>query len=176
MRLPPLPVRTERLVLRLREDRDLDDLHALYGREDVARYLLHDALTRDQLEQRLAERASEEGLGLVLELDGRVVGEVALVLRRPRVAELAWVVHPDVGGRGLATEAVRALLDLGFGHLGLHRVYAELDVRNEASRRLCVRLGMRQEGHRLQDFWSKGEWTDSYEFALLASEWPLVRH
>jgi hypothetical protein len=30
---------------------------------------------------------------------------------------------------------------------------------------------MRRESHRLADFWSKGEWTDTYEYALLASEW-----
>ena len=33
------------------------------------------------------------------------------------------------------------------------------------------RLGMRLECHRLGDFWSKGVWTDSFEYALLADEW-----
>ena len=107
----------------------------------------------------------------MLEHDGRVVGEVALVFRSPTVAELSWVIHPDVGGRGLATEATSALIDLGFGHFGCHRIFAELDPRNTASMRMCERLGMRRESHRLADFWSKGEWTDTYEYALLASEW-----
>ena len=30
---------------------------------------------------------------------------------------------------------------------------------------------MRREAHRLGDFWSKGRWTDSYEYALLREEW-----
>jgi aminoglycoside 6'-N-acetyltransferase len=126
----------------------------------------------------LEERATsaDDGFGLLLELDGRVVGEVALVFRSPSVAELSWVVHPDVGGRGLATEATTALLDLGFGHYACHRIFAELDPRNTASMRLCERLGMRRESHRLSDFWSKGEWTDTYEYALLASEWAARKH
>ena len=170
---PDLPIRTERLLLRSREPRDTDDLHAIYGRQDVSEFLLTPSLARDELEDMLADRASaeEDGFGLVLELDGRVVGEVGLVFRSPTVAELSWVIHPDVGGRGLATEATAALIDLGFGHYACHRIFAELDPRNTASMRMCERLGMRRESHRLSDFWSKGEWTDTYEYALLASEW-----
>jgi RimJ/RimL family protein N-acetyltransferase len=176
--LPPLPIRTERLVLRLRRPEDLADLHSFYGRDDVATYLLHDAFTLPQLEEHFAGLAAgdDDGIGLVVELDGRVVGRVSLELCSPGQGELGWVVHPDVGGRGVATEAARAMLELGFGHYGLHRIKAELDGRNDASRRLCERLGMRQEGHRLQDYWSKGEWTDTYEYALLASEWNARQH
>lgn len=178
-RPPPLPIRTERLVLRLREPRDTDDLHAIYGREDVTTYLLHDALTREELEERWAHQAvsdDEQAFGLVVALEGRVVGQVALIFHGPLQAELAWTIHPDVGGRGIATEAARALLGLAFGHFRLHRVTAELDARNDASRRLCERLGLRQEGHRLGDYWSKGEWTDTYEYALLAGEWDAREH
>lgn len=175
---PPLPIRTERLVLRIREPGDLEDLLAVYGREDVAAYLLAPALTHDELEEMLADRdtSEEDGYGLVLDLDGRVVGEVALTFPSPTQGELSWVVHPDAGGRGLVTEAVRALLDLGFGHFALHRIYAELDPRNDRSRRMCERLGMRLEAHRLADFWSKGEWTDTQQYALLASEWDAAQH
>lgn len=170
---PELPIRTERLVLRSRTAADTDDLAAIYRREDATRYLLIPSLDREEVEAMLAERAASatRGFGLVLELEGRVVGEVALVFRGPTQAELSWLVHPDVGGQGLATEATRALLDLGFGHYACHRIFAELDPRNTASMRLCERLGMRRESHRLADFWSKGEWTDTYEYALLASEW-----
>ena len=177
--LPPLPVRTERLLLRLREPHDIDDLHAIYGRDDVTELLLQPALARDELELWLSERAAsdeEDAVGLLAEHDGRVVGEVSLAFHGPTQAELGWTFHPDVGGRGLATEAARALLDLGFGHYALHRITAELDARNTASRRLCERLGMRLEGHRLADYWSKGEWTDTLQYALLAGEWDARRH
>lgn len=175
---PPLPITTERLLLRPRGPGDLDALHDLYRREDVARFLLHGPLTRAGLEEHLDALADGDvaGLALVVELDARVVGRVSLELHGPHQGELGWTLHPDVQGRGLATEAARALLDLGFGHYGLHRVKAELDARNDASRRVCERLGMRHEGHRLQDFWCKGEWTDTDEYAVLASEWRARRH
>jgi RimJ/RimL family protein N-acetyltransferase len=81
------------------------------------------------------------------------------------------VLDPRVAGRGIATEAARALVDLAFDHYGVHRVWAQLDARNEPSAALCERLGMRRESHKRRDFWSKGEWTDSYEYAVLAEEW-----
>jgi RimJ/RimL family protein N-acetyltransferase len=171
--LPPLPVRTERLLLRRREPSDTAALHEIYRREDVAEYLLTPPLDRDEVEEMLADRATsdEDGFGLVLDLDGRAVGEVSLLFRGPTTAELSWVVHPDHGGRGLVTEATRTLIDLGFGHCALHRIYAELDARNTASARMCERLGLRRESHRLADYWSKGEWTDTLEYAVLATEW-----
>jgi RimJ/RimL family protein N-acetyltransferase len=177
--LPPLPIRTERLVLRRREPRDTDDLHAIYSREDVTTYLLHEPLTRAELEERWSRPATdddEDAVGFVVELDGRVVGQVALIFHGPLQGELAWTIHPDVAGRGIATEASRALVGVAFGHYRLHRVKAELDARNDASRRMCERLGLRLEGHRLGDFWSKGEWTDTYEYALLADEWEAREH
>ena len=176
---PPLPIRTERLLLRRRQPADTDALHDMYGRDDVAEHLLTPPLSRLELEERLRRLSedTEDAVGLVAELEGRVIGEVVLMFRGPTQAETGWTFHPDVTGRGYATEASRALLDLGFGHYALHRIYAELDARNTASARLCERLGMRQEAHRLADYWSKGEWTDSLQYAVLASEWAdLTAH
>ena len=32
------------------------------------------------------------------------------------------------------------------------------------------RIGMRREAHFIQDYWSKGEWTDSYVYAMLEGD------
>jgi len=45
-----------------------------------------------------------------------------------------------------------------------------MDARNVASARLCERLGLRQEAHLRQNWWSEGEWTDTLIYALLASD------
>ena len=48
---------------------------------------------------------------------------------------------------------------------------------NTASWKLMERLGMRREGHLIQNIWFKrderGEpiWSDTYEYAILADEW-----
>ena len=86
--------------------------------------------------------------------------------------EIGYVFHPDVGGHGYASEACSGVLALAFDQLGLHRVTARLDSRNEASARVAVRLGMRQEAHFVRNELFKGEWSDELVFAMLADEWP----
>jgi RimJ/RimL family protein N-acetyltransferase len=172
---PPLPIRTERLLLRHPTVADTDDAYAYLSRPDVCEYLLSGPFTRGEVAAELRRRADNppSRLSLVIELDGTVIGDLVLFLERPGYdkAEIGWVIHPAYAGRGLATEAARALIDLAFGHYGVHRVRAELDARNVRSAALAARLGMRQEALFQQDFWAKGEWTDTPHYAVLASEW-----
>jgi RimJ/RimL family protein N-acetyltransferase len=177
---PPLPVHTDRLVLRAHEPADAERLFGYYSDPRVALHLLTPPLDRRGAEAEIRRRLSRhagEGrppiLTLAIEHEGEMVGDLILMLQGPSCsqAEVGWVLDPRAAGRGIATEAARALVDLAFDHYGVHRVWAQLDARNERSAALCERLGMRRESHKLRDFWSKGEWTDSYEYAVLAEEW-----
>jgi RimJ/RimL family protein N-acetyltransferase len=60
---------------------------------------------------------------------------------------------------------------LAFGALKLHRVSAQTNAGNQASARVMLRLGMRQEGHLRQCVRFAGEWHDELVFAILAEEW-----
>ena len=64
------------------------------------------------------------------------------------------------------------MLGLAFDHYGVHRVAAQMDARNLASARLARRVGMRQEAHLRQDWWIKGEWTDTLIFGMLSGDLP----
>jgi len=81
------------------------------------------------------------------------------------------VFNPALGGRGYATEAAHAMLRLGFEGLGLHRIVARIDERNEPSAKLAGRLGMRQEARLVHNEFFKGEWSTEVDFAMLAEEW-----
>jgi RimJ/RimL family protein N-acetyltransferase len=170
---------TARLTLRLHRSSDLDRLVAIHSRPDVARYLLQEPWTvedgKAQLERRLLRTDLAEPVGalaLAIERDGVLIGTVALwrTEQERRTLEIGWTLDPEHGGAGYASEAVTAALRIAFGHPDVHRVTAQLDARNTASERLATRVGMRQEAHHRQDFWSKGAWTDTLVFALLADE------
>jgi RimJ/RimL family protein N-acetyltransferase len=85
------------------------------------------------------------------------------------------VLHPDFGGHGYDTEAARAMLRLGFEELGLHRIIARVDERNEPSANVARRLSMRQEARLVENEWFKGEWSTELDFAMLAHEWAAHR-
>lgn len=177
---------TPRLRLRLLEPRDLDDIHSYQGRADVCEYLPYEPRTRDEVSTRIAERSAAATLAAdgdylqlavespaTMDAPARVIGELYLFLKSGGNlgGAIGWVFHPDVQGRGFATEAATAVLDIAFEKAGLHRVIAELDPRNAASVALCRRLGMREEAHFRSDYREGDGWADSGVYAILAEEW-----
>ena len=180
---PTLPRRTDRLVLRPLRDSDAADVLAYRSRADVNRWLDSEPFDAAETAEWVARRSSAvrvaadgDRLLLGVELDGRVVGHVMLLVPRleDRSGEIGWVFHPDVAGRGLATEAACEVVRLAFEELDLHRVFAQLDPRNTASARLCERLGMRREALLRESSWFKGEWGDLAIYGLLRKEWSLT--
>lgn len=89
-------------------------------------------------------------------------------------ADAGWSVMADCTGRGLATEAVRAVLDLAFSHdlhgLGLHRVQANVIPTNSASLKVARKCGFREEGLGRKMLQIDGRWQDHLMFAKLAEE------
>ena len=85
--------------------------------------------------------------------------------------EVGYVFDTAYHGRGYATEAVGALLRLGFEGLGLHRIAGHLDARNTASARVLERAGLRREAHLVENEFVKGEWTDELIYGILRREW-----
>jgi RimJ/RimL family protein N-acetyltransferase len=175
------PIDTARLRLRFLVPEDLAAVHAIESREDVCRWLYwgprSEEETRVALERRIARArdAAETGVTFAIELreSGVLVGHVGVTLGAPehRGGEIGFIVHPDHGGRGYATEAAQAVLALSFGAYGLHRVEGRAEARNVASLRVLEKLGMRREGHLVENEWVKGEWQSEVVYALLAHEW-----
>ncbi len=77
---------------------------------------------------------------LGLDLDGDLLGITKLHLDRP-VAALSYILRADAWGKGHATEAVRRILALGFGRLGLPEIRAKHHPDNPASARVLIKAG-----------------------------------
>ena len=181
---PWLPIHTPRLILREFREIDHDDVHAYGSDADVARFMdwgpntpqdTRDALAIAFDAQAAVPRA-DFGVAVVPLATGRVMGSIALHLRdrANRTAELGFCLHRDLWGQGLITEAALAILDVGFRHLDLHRVFATCDVRNTGSYRVMEKVGMRREGCMRRDRQIKGAWRDTYLYALLAADYPAT--
>jgi len=179
---PAYPVRGERLLLRPLAVSDADALLVYRSRDDVCRYVPFEPMSRDDILERIAGQwarteLTDEGQALTLGAQvgetGELAGDVMLFWhsREHAGGELGYVFNPALGGRGYATEAANLMLQLGFEELGLHRIVARIDERNEASVRLARRLGMRQEARLVSNELFKGEWSNELDFAMLADEW-----
>jgi RimJ/RimL family protein N-acetyltransferase len=180
--VPDPPVETPRLRLRPFTLADLDALHAIHSREDVTRYLYWGPRTREEVRRALVAKlrgvaVAGEGDGLAFAVErrdsGELIGDCSLwwASEVHRQGEIGFLFHPAHHGRGFATEAGQALLALAFDGLGLHRVTGRLDGRNAASAAVLERLGMRREGHLVENEHVRGVWTDELVYALLDREW-----
>lgn len=159
---PHLPILTDRLVLRAHRPEDLDDLVLFHSDPLVTRFIPWPTRTRGQTAAALALKltqsvAAAEGDWLVLAVQDRATGHVIgeVLLKRAddaaRLGEVGYAFATAVHGRGLASEAVTALLELGLGTFGLRSIVAHVETGNVASSRLLERLGFVREVQPLLD-------------------------
>lgn len=154
-------IRTPRLLLRPPVARDLEDLHAVFSQPKAMRYwssLPHPDLetTRRWLEG-MIEQAQATGTDFVIEHEGRVVGKAGCYAP----PDIGYILHPDLWGQGLATEALSAILDHVLAPGRLDRLRADVDPRNQASLALLARLGFKEVGRATRTWLVGEEWCDS---------------
>jgi RimJ/RimL family protein N-acetyltransferase len=170
---------SERLLLRRLTEADLVPFLAYLNDPVVARYQSWESYTEQQARETIeAQRNLEPGtagrwftFAVESKAEGALVGHVALTTEGEQQAEMGFTFSRDYQGKGLASEAAARVLDYVFKELGLHRVKAITDCENERSVALLERLGMRREGHFIQNVWFKGKWGDEYLYAVLREEW-----
>ena len=177
-----LILETPRLILRPFQDSDLEPFVAYRSDPEVARYQGWDApYSLDKAiefiaEMKLAQPAIQDRwyqLAIELKQSGQLIGDCAFhtLAHDARQAEIGCTLARQHQRQGYAAEAVARLLGYLFRDLGLHRVIASCDADNLASARLLERVGMRREGHFIENIWFKGAWGSEYLYALLQREW-----
>ncbi len=178
---PWLPLETERLLLREFRPDDEAGIYEYASDPEVVRYAdwgpSNLSTVRAFLYRRLEdqERWPRDTVEVAVELrsNSNLLGIMRITVLDPtnRTADFGYTLARRYWANGYATEGARAFLHLAFLNLNLHRVWATCDVRNRASFRVMEKLGMRREGLFKKDVMQKGEWRDSYLYAVLAEEW-----
>ncbi len=141
----------------------------------------YDALTRGAFRRRLKTYKTEMRQGITYSflilrrVDDVLLGGITLSNLRRGVAQSAtlgyWIgVHH--GNQGYMTDSLAAILEFAFSRIGLHRVEAACLPANEASRRLLLRSGFREEGYAREYLRISGRWQDHQLFAILRDNLP----
>jgi RimJ/RimL family protein N-acetyltransferase len=178
-----LPIETRRLLIRLYEDRDLDDIADYSSTSDfwLMRTLTWQA-SREGVKKFWESRRyldpsnTLDFLDVVIELkeNNKVIGNIGVGLTNAnenKQGTIGWMLGSKFQGQGYASEAARALLTFGFDKLGLHRISARTSRDNIRSWLLMERIGMRREAHFKQSEFVNNEWQDEFIYAVLAEEW-----
>ncbi len=146
---------TERLTLRRLVPEDAADMYRIYGDPQTMRFMgdppASVAAERENIRAHIANHYERHGVGLwatLLRESGRLIGRCGLMRKQIDGAaeiEIAYLLERGHWGRGLATEAARAVLAYGFTRCACRRIVAVIHPLNTASLRVAEKIGMRYE-------------------------------
>jgi ribosomal-protein-alanine N-acetyltransferase len=172
-------------VLRPVCEADADDLLAHFGNPAVAEFLDVDDFSSPADVERLLAWAGgmmETGTGVrwtIRDQDAETLDEGAFIgtcgfhrldYNEGRKGQIGYDLTPGKWGQGVMAEVLPAMLEFGFGPLGLHRIEAMVTPGNDRSCRLLEKHGFRREGV-LRDYgYWRGAWQDQIVYAKLASD------
>ncbi len=180
--------RTPRLELRPFRRRDVDSLitavadsieelerwlpwvHREYSRADALRYI------RDSSAAWIEGQAHDFAIRMPGIPDDHI-GNISIwpVSRRDQSGEIGYWIKTSETGTGIATEAVTAVLAVGFEEMALHRITLRIAVGNVPSERIAEKLGFVHEGLLRKEVLVAGEWIDHTLWAMLEEEYGVER-
>ena len=174
---------TERFLLRRFARKDADAiLEAVEASlPDLAKWLpwAHENYTRDEAVAYVRDSALSWKEGRAYDFairspndPGRHLGNMSIwhVSRLGTVGAIGYWVRTDAPSNGIATETAAAMLELGFGTLGMHKITLRIAVGNEASDRVAEKLGFTREGILREELKVNGSWLDHTLYSLLEHE------
>lgn len=176
-------VETERLILRQRTLEDAEDIFAYASLPEICwpagfppvktvedeRYYLETVYP-----QNLTDNKIPSGYGITRKGQDKVIGSVDFNHRHEDdVLEIGYILHPDYWGRGYVPEAARALIDLAFKELNLHKIELTCFGYNLQSQRVAEKLGFTLEARIRDRKDAQGNRCDDLRYGLLRSEWEV---
>ena len=178
----PFPqLETENLILRELTLDDLPFYFSHFNKHEIVMGIAFpgpatmDAARAEFEKNILDDWRTDSGLrwGIIYKPEGSLVGTCGIYEwdHPSRRAEIGYDLEPTYWGRGIMTEAVKAMIRHGFTEMGLNRIQAIIDYANDRSMRLVERLGFKQEGVLRQRSYFNGEFRNDIIFCLLHKDW-----
>ncbi|MDP5099991.1 MAG: GNAT family N-acetyltransferase [Nonlabens sp.] len=173
---------SDRLIFRLLESSDLDDLHTLNLIHEVDRFNtmgipesieITKKLLVEKINDHNKETISKLTYSIRLKNSKDFIGICGILFGQPKYkkAELWMKFNPAFWNQGYATETITRLLKACFEEHKLHRVEAGCAIENHASKKVLEKCGFVVEGIQRKNLPLKSGWSDNYEFGILEDEW-----
>ncbi len=142
---------TERLILRLLDERDVDAIHQMRSDANVMRFIREPQSREESANwvELVSSRWADEKIGFCAMIERsseKFIGWCGLwQLKETGEIEVGYAVGKSFWGKGYATEAATRFLDFAFEKLQLEKVVAVTRPENAASRRVMEKIGMRYD-------------------------------
>lgn len=121
-----------------------------------------------------AAKGGRDGLRFAIEADGQFIGQCALfhVNAVAGTAALGITIGDKrYWGQGYGRESIGLLVEYGFLHHNLRRIWLEVYAGNVRAQRAYAACGFREEGRLRAHVYANGAYEDVILMGLLRSEW-----
>jgi ribosomal-protein-alanine N-acetyltransferase len=174
----PYPViTTARLVLREITEEDAQQIFFLRSDTRVMEFLDRPMLQSEQEGLELTRKiidgvVKNEGItwGISLKNEKKLVGTIGFwqITKEHFRAEIGYMLHPDLQGKGYMHEAIKGVIGYGFTKLGIHSIEANVNPNNTASIKLLEKNGFVREAYHKENYYYNGKFLDSAIYSLIA--------
>lgn len=183
--IEPFPVlETERLVLRKITNEDANSILKYLSDEEVMKYYglepfksINDAIDEISWYQSLQNNKTGIRWGITLKNQGIVIGSCGFhnsVSQHFRT-EIGFELSKERWGKGIALEAVEAIICYGFEHMNFQRIEALIEPPNRSSQKLVEKLGFFREGLLRNYEFTRGIFDDLYMYSLLKQDFNNIK-
>ena len=148
-------IETQRLILRKLRVEDAEDLFCIYSNPETMKFMGKGSSSVDEarghIQKHIGNYYDTYGFGLwatVLKEQNRLIGRCGLLFQEiegRKEPELAYLLDFNYWGKGLATEAARSIIKLGFEQYKFNRIIAVVNPQNMASICVAEKVGMTYE-------------------------------
>jgi len=177
----PFPtIETERLLLRRIRVEDVEEIFVLRSCPVINKYSLRPLITekKEALDFiQLIEDLVIQNMGISWIITEKSKPKIAIghigiwkLFKEHYRGEIGYLLHNDFHGKGMMTEAMKAVIDYGFNTLQLHSIVACVSPFNLPSITVLERNNFIREGYFKDDFFAKGKFHNSIVYSLLNTE------
>ncbi len=177
--LPFKNLESSRLLLRQIDPADVNEIFAMRSNPEVMKYVprplcvnLDDAMDLIKMIQKKLE--TNEGINWAITLKGNntligFIGHYRIKWEHFR-SEIGYMLAPEFQGKGIATEAIKLVVDYGFNEMNMHSLEAVIDPENSASAKVLDKNNFIKEAHFKENEFYDGKFLDSVIYSLLSAK------
>lgn len=161
--------------IRAARPEDANALAEIYSFEEVVAYTTQLPFRDARFWQDFYKLRDPEGVELVAEREGTVVGHLGMMLnrapRRKHVATFGICVHPDAQGSGVGRALMSEMLNMADNWLNILRLELSVASTNDKAIRLYEKLGFTQERVSRFDLFTRGRYADTMHMVRFHPAW-----
>ncbi|TDP61310.1 GNAT family N-acetyltransferase [Flavobacterium dankookense] len=174
--LPFQNLETERLLLRRVSVEDVHEVLALRGNPETMKYIprpiiktIEEAMEHINMINEKIDANIGINWAITLKESTKLIGIIGHYRIQPENhrSEIGYMILPEYNGKGITSEAIKAVINYGFEQMQLHSIEAVIDPENSASEKVLQKNGFVKEAHILENELWEGKFWDTVIYSLL---------